>query len=149
MIGRSKSGGVHTSLTAAYPPGMCSFIAKRIYDDWVKSIVTTKGGVGALGPAGKLRTDGRSTATTADTTTRVPSSRTAGFDIDGDTASENVADVESVSDMTWIHPKDLDLSREKVPQDVVDKASEEADRKGAGRPIREGIERGRPGGVVR
>ena len=78
--------------------------------------------------------------TTVDTTTRAPSSRTAGFDIDGGTASENETDVESVSDMAGIHPKDLDLNRVEVPQDVVDKASEEADRKGVGRPIREGIE---------
>jgi hypothetical protein len=156
MIGRSKSGGFHTSPTAAYPAGMCAFIANRIFDDCVKNIGATKGGVRASGPAGKLRTDERlknvsmrssSPSTTSpisstmvDTTTRTPSSRTAGFDFNGDTASENKTDVESVSDMAWIHPKDLDLNRVEVPQDEVDKASEEADRKGVGRPIREGIE---------
>ena len=140
MIGRSKSGVFHISPTAACPAGMCAFIAKRIYDDWVKNIDSTKGGVRASGLAGRLRTDEKSTTTTADTTTRAPSSRTAGFDIDGDTASENETDIESVSDMAWIHPKDLDLCRVEVPHDVVDKASEEADRKGVGRPIREGIE---------
>ena len=117
---------------------MCAFIAIRIFNDWVKHIGTTKGGVGASSSTRKPRTDVRRTATTT-STTPAPS-RTPGHDINGDTASENETDVESLSDMVWIHPKDLDLKKEEVPQHVVEKASREVDRKGADRPIREGID---------
>ena len=46
MIGRTKRGGFHTSPTAAYPDGMCAFIAKTIFDDWFNSLGKTSYGMG-------------------------------------------------------------------------------------------------------
>jgi hypothetical protein len=42
MIGRGKSGGFNTAPTAAYPPGMCEFIAKRMFNHWYNRAVVTK-----------------------------------------------------------------------------------------------------------
>ena len=35
MIGQKSTGVFHTSPTAAYPPGMCDFIAGLIFDHWI------------------------------------------------------------------------------------------------------------------
>ena len=43
MIGRSRKGGFNTSPTAAYPDGMCLFIALRILDDFIHNASTTFG----------------------------------------------------------------------------------------------------------
>ena len=39
MIGRNRKGGFHTSPTAAYPPGMCKFLATRIFKHWRKHLM--------------------------------------------------------------------------------------------------------------
>ena len=36
-IGLSAEGGFDISPTAAYPDGMCEWIAKLVFDDWMKS----------------------------------------------------------------------------------------------------------------
>ena len=35
MIGRNSRGGFNTAPTAAYPPGMCRFIAVEIFKEWI------------------------------------------------------------------------------------------------------------------
>ena len=43
MIGRTKEGGFNTSPTAAYPDGMCQFLAVRIINDFLQSAPTFGG----------------------------------------------------------------------------------------------------------
>ena len=38
MIGKNEKGGFNTAPTAAYPEGMCEFIAGIIFVDWVDSL---------------------------------------------------------------------------------------------------------------
>ena len=44
MIGKNRAGGFHTSPTATYPPGMCTFLAERIYGDFTGRKSATYGG---------------------------------------------------------------------------------------------------------
>ena len=37
-IGRNKAGGFNVSPTAAYPAGMCLFIATLIFDNFIKYV---------------------------------------------------------------------------------------------------------------
>ena len=46
MIGKTDAGGYHTSKTAAYPDGMCAFLAKIIFEDWHSSIKQSSCGEG-------------------------------------------------------------------------------------------------------
>ena len=36
QIGQSKKGGFNTSPTAAYSPKMCNFLARVIFEDWIR-----------------------------------------------------------------------------------------------------------------
>lgn len=53
MIGRNAKGGFHTSPTAAYPPGLCRFVALLIFMNWSrqKGVSTPCGGAEPSLPA--------------------------------------------------------------------------------------------------
>ena len=53
MIGKSETGGFNTSPTAAYPVGMCLFLAKRMFEEFIQMLQPTFGGGGA--PTGHRR----------------------------------------------------------------------------------------------
>ena len=69
MIGRNKKGGFHTAPTAAYPPGMCEFLAKKIFQHWFKRI-------NQRSPFGRgvSSTSPRSSMTSTISSTRAPTS---------------------------------------------------------------------------
>ena len=76
MIGRNRKGGFNTSPTAAYPPGMCRFIAARILDDFLegKKAKFGKAPTSGFGGADKLHRGQASTP--SNTPTSTPTTRT-------------------------------------------------------------------------
>ena len=72
MIGKNAKGGFNTAPTAAYPEGMCEFIADICFWDWVKSLKTRPPfGVGK--PLGSAPLTPRARTAGQDSTPRGPS----------------------------------------------------------------------------
>ena len=128
MIGKAKGGGFNTSPTAAYPPGMCEFLARRIFQNFVDHLESPGGGGR---PSVRPRVQG---STTTSTTTTTHSSRTT----TGASARTSEARPERTS--TDYNPGNLNFHVEPASVARVKHATDLADRKGIGTPILEGID---------
>jgi hypothetical protein len=132
MIGRRSDGGFNTSPTAAYPEGMCSFLADRLLADFLGVPLSTFGWGGSQRAHRKRRSPKTKTSTLSSLwkpggrlwVSSAPSDKIhvddEGFNIDANT--EDIFEVEVPS-------------KEKVAE-----VSAQLDELGVHRPIKEGLE---------
>ena len=123
-IGISKDGGFNISPTAAYPEGMCAFIASLIFKDWLSS------------PARSLR-DGRSSGSG-------PSKRSGGLVrakevtklVEPPLRTDNWEPWTSTSDgaSPWLGANEI------IPEAEILRATDEANAKGIDHSIKDGID---------
>ena len=126
MIGRSSQGGFNTSPTAAYPAGMCLFIANLIFRNWLMYCVNIKprNFVPKRSPCG-----GGSQRSLATTSTTAPSS--------SHTASPSSPATVTTLTGNWEGPLQLTHDNRLVSQQEIEEASEKVDSHGVGTPIKD------------
>ena len=168
MIGRTPQGGYYTSPTAAYPPDMCAFIALRFFNDFCNKFpAPCGGGVSSTKRSGRVSTPDdskRRRRTVESTHLQAHSNEQSTSSRDGITEVKNLGssdnrrarprdDREDNSQNGIEHGKsgreslredvcisDLQFGPTLVTQEVVEEATERANEKGVGRPIKDGLE---------
>ena len=142
-IGRNRKGGFNTSPFAAYPPGMCIFLALRIFKDFVDRHKSSDGGgedharrtlrlMANTAKARRASIFGKSTRRTRIS----PTGRSPEWVVGRDARSP-----EQSEDQERMHVHPSDLSRDDPQRDVdVQVCSEAIDERGIHRPIKDGLE---------
>ena len=126
MIGRNSRGGFHTAPTAAYPPGMCRFLATVIFREWLNYIQKLSTcGMGETPAATRVRKLGLSQAFSSVNQLLASSSRR-------DEVQQQAPGTEPLLSM---HEDKLKI----ITETEIDRASKEADKLGCEIPIKDGL----------
>ena len=130
-IGRNADGGFNTSPLAAYPGGMCLFIARHCLEDFLKALEERRAPRGLGGPSKKARSEfGNITwappQATTDTSNPSASSNTSRF------YSLNVNPIDDTRiECRWT-PND-------ITKDEIETATREAEARGVNLPLKDGL----------
>ena len=125
MIGQLPGGGYATSHTAAYPPGMCLFLARHIYDDFMKHNPRARSQPFGGGRLRQALTPGPTSST---------SEPKAG-------ATPTVPWLSTSHEVDTISLQEIQIGPALVSQEEIDRATRLMDSKGVDRPIREGLDK--------
>ena len=143
MIGHLPGGGFATSPTAAYPPGMCRFLAFHIYMDWMengngKKVFSPFGGGNSSGRRREAGTDRAASPTRAPSKPLLfPESSSNDKRTNLDKIAAELSQPEGIMDSSIY---EFEWKNEIISQEKIDEATAEANKKGIDRPIREGID---------
>jgi hypothetical protein len=152
MIGRGKDGGFNTSPTAAYPEGMCAFIAEHIMRDFLKRLGRKASSVG--GDSAQVQVGHRGTTTGITTSSTATSWRTQGPSsssipaVRSSPATATPWSAPGASTSGWTATSttsassgvgDLGQSVSNVSEEEVSRISELIEQDGALRPIKDGL----------